>query len=443
MNKSITFCIATAKDEKEYVDLLVKSLQKNTEFESHEILIFIDSDNQDTFEFLTDKKKNLKNLRICKNESEFPIGGQTNISLMFKHASNDIVCYLQSDMVVGRELDKHILLNLTDKSEILSLTRIEPPLHPESETTITKDFGMSPLEFDEIAFDEFVKIRQEYDSGILNDVYFAPFAVFKETWFDVLGGFDTQFRCSREDSDILVRSKLARLTLKQSWNAMVYHFTCVSSRGKDWFKTNMDSKYKNELQQKADTQELIRFTRKWGRFSHDINYMYNISIGIDLDQYSDINVLMNIEPYFSKIYLNNSNIQKYLISTLDFTYSYVSNLRWNYTEEYWNAVKSRFKPLDFNTKIEYTPNIKTLSNDYNKSSSNDVLVLVQYSDISKNINDSLNIIQSLQDIVHQNDLGLYEYGHFIININKKYNNVYDKIKAHIIDDSTTDSFKFI
>lgn len=443
MNRPITFCIATAKGEREYIELLLQSLQKNTEFHLHEILIFIDSDNQNTFELLTDKQKDLKNIWICKNDSGFPIGGQTNISLMFNHASNDIVCYLQSDMVVGKDLDKHITENLNDKSEILSITRIEPPLHPESDTTIIKDFGLSPLDFDEYSFNEFVETRQKDDNGILNDVYFAPFAIFKETWFGILGGFDTEFRCSREDSDILVRSKLAGLKLKQSWNAMVYHFTCVSSRGKDWFKNDVNTKYKNELQQKADTQELIRFTRKWGRFGHDIQYMYDISIGIDLDEYADINILMNIEPYFSKIYLNNSKMQKYLISTLDFTYSYVSNLRWSYTENHWDLVKCRFKPPDFNNKIEYTQDYNPLSIDNYDCNSNDVIVVVKYSDMNKNINESFNIIQSLQDIVHQNDIGLYEYGSFTIRINKKFNRVYDKIKALPIDKMTIDSFKFI
>lgn len=442
MNKPITFCIPTAKDEREYLELLLHSLETNTEFNLHEVLIFIDSDNQDTYEFLMNKKQTIKNIKICKNDTKFPIGGQTNIHLMFNSASNDIVCYLQSDMVVGKDLDKHIHLNLKDKSEILSMTRIEPPLHPESDTTITKHFGLSPTEFDMDSFNTFVESKHNEDDNILDDVYFAPFALFKETWFQVLGGFDTQFRCSREDSDILVRAKLAGLKLKQSWNAMVYHFTCVSSRGKEWFKNTKSSQYNNELQQKADTQELIRFTRKWGKFSHDIEYMYNISMAIELDTYADINILLNIEPYTNKMYLTNSKIQKYLISTLDFTHSYVSNLRWGYTEEHWDSSKSRFTSIDFEDKITYVDNITSLVSDDSHIDSHDILLFVKYSEMMENINESFNIIQSLQDIIHENDEGLYEYGPFTIHIINKHNTVYGKIKARTIDKMFMDSFKF-
>lgn len=442
MIKPITFCISTARNEKDYISLLLDSLKNNIDTSIHEILIFIDSDNQNTYEYLLELQESANNIRICKNKGQFPIGSQTNVTLMFNSASNDIVCYLQSDMVVGKDLDKHIVLNLQDKNEILSITRIEPPLHPESDTTITKNFGFSPTEFNMTSFNQFVEDRQKNDSGVLEDVYFAPFAVFKETWFQVLGGFDTQFRCSREDSDILVRAKLAGLKLKQSWNAMVYHFTCVSSRGKEWFRNTESSQYNNELQQKADTQELIRFTRKWGKFSHDIKYMYNISMAIELDTYADINILLNIEPYTNKIYLTNSKIQKYLISTLDFTHSYVSNLRWGYTEEHWDSCKSRFLSIDFEDKVKYVHDVASLVSDNSHTNSDDILLFVKYSEMMKNINESFNIIQSLQDIIHENDEGLYEYGPFTIHIINKHNTIYDKIKARTIDKMFMDSFKF-
>ena len=108
MNK-ITFCIASAKNEKEYTKLLLKSLKDNTNINNHEILIFIDSDNQNTYESLVKIKTNeLPNIRIFRNTNKFPIGSQRNVSLMFNAASNDVVCYLQSDMVVGKDFDKHI-----------------------------------------------------------------------------------------------------------------------------------------------------------------------------------------------------------------------------------------------------------------------------------------------------------------------------------------------
>ena len=304
MNK-ITFCIASAKNEKEYTKLLLKSLKDNTNINNHEILIFIDSDNQNTYESLVKIKTNeLPNIRIFRNTNKFPIGSQRNVSLMFNAASNDVVCYLQSDMVVGKDFDKHISNNI-DENTVLACARIEPPLHPGSPEKIVKDFGITPEEFKYKEFNQFVEELQQENRPNM-DGHFAPFAVYKNTWFNVLGGFDTQFRCSREDSDSIIRMKQNNINTIQSWNACVYHFTCVSSRGKDWFKTNdQEVQTKNQLQQQADLQELKRFTRKWGYFGHYPKPVYNIAFNINLDRYVDFNLLKHIEPYCKKLYLNN------------------------------------------------------------------------------------------------------------------------------------------
>jgi len=239
MKNNITFCINTAKNEKDYVSLLLKSLIDHTSIDDHEVLIFIDSDNQNTYEHLMMQKDKIKNLKIHRNISGFPVGSQTNVSVMFNAASNNIVCYLQSDMVVGRDFDRYIIKNITENT-MLSCARIEPPIHPESPEKITKDFGITPETFDYTRFNEFVhELQRENRPNIIT--HFAPFAVYKKTWFNLMGGFDTQFRCSREDSDTMIRMKEVGLETVQSWNACVYHFTFVSSRGDKWFEKNKRS----------------------------------------------------------------------------------------------------------------------------------------------------------------------------------------------------------
>ena len=52
----ISFCITTANNEKDYVIGLLDSLVANTQFEKHEVLVLIDSDNQNTYERLLDYK---------------------------------------------------------------------------------------------------------------------------------------------------------------------------------------------------------------------------------------------------------------------------------------------------------------------------------------------------------------------------------------------------
>ena len=90
----ISFCITTANNEKDYVIGLLDSLVANTQFEKHEVLVLIDSDNQNTYEKLLDYRKNKPNIKIHKNTTGYRIGYQKNISILFGNASNDIVCYL-------------------------------------------------------------------------------------------------------------------------------------------------------------------------------------------------------------------------------------------------------------------------------------------------------------------------------------------------------------
>lgn len=124
MNK-ITFCINTAKNEKFYLKLLLESLLNGININLHDILIFIDSDNQNTTEMLINIKKEFPNLTIIKNNG-IPIGYAGNINYMFQKAKTDVVSYLQSDMIVCLDYDKKITNQLKD-NHILCSTRCEPP----------------------------------------------------------------------------------------------------------------------------------------------------------------------------------------------------------------------------------------------------------------------------------------------------------------------------
>ena len=80
--QSISFCITAAKNEKDYVLGLLDSLVANTEFDQHEVLILIDSDNQNQYEAFLEYKKDKPNIKIYKNEGD-RIGYQRNISIFF------------------------------------------------------------------------------------------------------------------------------------------------------------------------------------------------------------------------------------------------------------------------------------------------------------------------------------------------------------------------
>lgn len=402
----ITFCIATAKNERSYIELLLKSLQNNTDIAKHEVLVFVDSDNQNTYEMLCEYQKRLPNLRIYNNTSKYPIGSQRNVSLMFNAASNDIMCYLQSDMVVGKDLDKYILQEIKEDI-VLSLTRIEPPLHPPSPDKITKDFGRNPEEFRYDDFNKYVDSVIEQNLHYIES-YFAPFAIYKSTWFDKLGGFDTQFRCSREDSDFAIRMGLNNIRAVQTWRALVYHFTCVSSRGKDWFLNTNNAKYENELQQQADVQEIKRFIRKWGYFGHHYQPKYDIALKIDVDKYVDFELLMWIEPFFYRIIVNDLAVARELKNRVYFDSYYYSNLKWKYSLEHWVDVECWFHPTDFDQRI------------INYDVTSDVEVSCKYSELAAGLStDVKEVITNINSLVHINEEGTFVYGPLTIQIKNK------------------------
>jgi GT2 family glycosyltransferase len=409
MIKPITFCIASANNEKEYTKLLLQSLKDHTATNIHEILIFIDSDNQDTYSALLEVQKDIPNIRLCKNTNPFPIGSQRNVSVMFSNAKHDIVCYLQSDMVVGKDFDKHLLKDLISEDTVLSMARIEPPLHPASPEKIVKDFGITPEDFNYEAFNTFVESLQKENRPVIEG-HFAPFALYKRTWFDILGGFDTQFRCSREDSDTIIRMNLCKLRMVQTWNACVYHFTCVSSRGQDWYKTSKEASYKNELQQQADFQELRRFIRKWGYFGHHVQPVYDISFNVTIDRFVDFNLLKHLEPFCKRFYISDSNIANQLVSQLEFEAHYYSNLRWKYTDEYWQQVKHLFNPTNFSERILSEREVQ-----------GDVVVSFNYSELVNGLTEEVQkILENINQVVDQNEIGSFQYGPLTIDIRTKY-----------------------
>jgi len=381
----ISFCITAAKNEKHYVLGLLDSLVVNTEYEKHEVLILVDSDNQNQYEaFLDYKKLNPKlNLKIHRNTTGYVMGYQRNISILFGNASNDLVVYLQADMVVSPGLDRYFLEALNgDKNRIITFARIEPPIHPESPEKITKSFGLTPEEFQ---WDEFMEFSKELikENRPMSPYHFAPFGLYKETYFSKLGGFDTRFRCSREDSDFIIRIEATGMKALETWNANVYHYTCVSSRGNEWYKKD-DEKVaiKNRWQEVADQEELKRFIRKWGYFGHHPLPKYDSALIIKINSVPNFQILEAIEPYFEKIVIDDKHVLDELFRKVDFNYYYYSNYRWGYNNNEWDKLKSRFNESDI-LKDRFV-----LLEDYDYS--NDVVIETNMNELTKGFNVPIN-----------------------------------------------------
>jgi GT2 family glycosyltransferase len=266
MSQPISFCINTSKNELPYIARLMESLANGIDVDKHEVFVFVDSDNQCTARWLRTLKSEFPNLTGRVNIGN-PVGYAGNINYMFQHAKHDIVSYLQSDMVVGLKYDEKLLAHVA-KDRILCATRCEPDLHAKQDNQVTfvRNFGYTPAEFNDGQYQNFLRFAEaNKDPDKLTNYFFAPFTLYKRLWNDI-GGHDVSFKKSREDSDIALRLALSGYELKQTWDAIVYHFTCTSSRGIEWWKP--ENQHTEFNRQQGDMQELSRFQQKWGDFFH-------------------------------------------------------------------------------------------------------------------------------------------------------------------------------
>lgn len=406
LNK-ITFCINTAKNELGHIKLLFKSLYENLSTLEHEILVFVDSDNEGTFEWLLTQKELFLNLKILKNHLPIPYGYQRNINEMFLQAENQIVSYLQSDMVICKDYDLEVLKHLK-ANMVLCSTRIEPPLHPSSGEKHTRDFGLDPDVFNLSRFTEEAEVLKQEK---ITEYFFAPFTLYKDVWNNI-GGHDTRFRRSREDSDILTRLVLNGTKIIQVWNALVYHFTCTSSRGKAWFdQNNTQAQEKARLQQQADQVELSRFFRKWGRFNHSLVKLkyYNIAARIsgDLEGVFDI-----VEPFFTRVEVCQ-DLKNYFLNNQKNVHD-LANTLVGIDSKTWQEYSYMFAQEEFEqrfTAIEH----------------DDIIIDFSLDRVNKENYDTF--ITQLQDIIETvSEPGVYEYDIFTITVNRVQDSAGSKIK---------------
>ncbi len=402
MLDNISFVINTAKNELENIKLLLHSLQKNLDISTHQILVFIDSDNQGTYEWLKSVQDDFHDLKIITHSLPPCIGYSRNNNLLVELADNDIVSYLQSDMVISPGYDTDILRDLEDNC-ILSSTRVEPPLHGESPQTITKDFGLDPEQFNFEEWNEYSKtVKEDKESTY----FFAPITFYKKVWLD-LGGYNTHFRRSREDSDLVQRCVHKGVKLKQTHNAVVYHFTCTSSRGKDWHNPdNKEAQNRVELQKMADMVELKRFIRKWGTFNHGETKLekYDVDLCIKNSINFSANFTTQLEPVFSRVWVDSDIQELYNIVGKEHD---LANLLLGFDEEQWQEAKKFYNVENYEGIFN---NLSDFNDDYN--------IKIEV-DASRFTQGDANVLNSLHAIISQTEVGDYEYGNIIFRIKDK------------------------
>ena len=413
--KQISFVINTAVNELNHIKLLLNSLKLNLDGDKHEILIFIDNDNQGTYEYLKSIKGDFYDLKIITHKLPPCIGYSRNNNLLVELAKHNIVSYLQSDMVISPHYDTDILKELEDNT-ILSATRVEPPLHGESPLTITKNFGTNPVDFNLEEWNNYSLSAKENKTA---DYFFAPLTFYKDVWLNI-AGYDTLFRRSREDSDLVQRCLHKGIKLKQTFSAIVYHFTCTSSRGKDWFKKdNIKAQNRVKLQEQADKIELRRFIRKWGGFNHGIEKLYKFEVDLVIKNSVKLplDFIYNLEPLFSHVWLDDESVRNNILKKVSNEHEFANKLL-NFTDEQWQKTSKYHNTDTYDSRILLEEDIVIMDN---------LMKTIKVEIDGNTLQDSdVNVFNHIHKVLNNYEKGKYEYGNIKINIYDKkiLNNIY-------------------
>lgn len=198
-------------------------------------------------------------------------------------------------------IEKHI-----GPKKIVSLTRIEPPLHPAGPEKLVHDFGTEPEVFDEDGL--ICALATIEEEGFKPDTVgvFAPWAFMKAD-FQEIGGHDPLYAPqSKEDSDIFNRFQLNGIQFIQTWQGFVYHMTCRGSR----FNPTLTTPGTNSSEWEAQNVKSSRnFIRKWGHFvKHDalmkpiIPHKYNIAYVVSKNP--TMQLIYDLEPWCDRLYID-------------------------------------------------------------------------------------------------------------------------------------------
>jgi glycosyltransferase involved in cell wall biosynthesis len=316
--KQITFCIPS-KSNLRYLKTCIPSIRENAYLSNHEIIIFVDSDEDGTVEWL-EQVKDEYSLKYFVNpnlgESLFGIGKAYDYCI--EHSTTDIFMIFHADMMLGKDADYKAYQHLKPQTVVCS-TRVEPPLHPNNGEKILLDFGMWPEEFKKHEFNQYVEDHLEDDKVTYG--IFAPWMMYKED-FIALGGHDPILHSCREDSDVFNRMQLAGYKFIQPWNSLVYHLT---GRGAGSF----DGDPERHAKWKADMdRSTMEFIRKWGSNVNHTALMepivlpkYNIAYVVEN---CPIQLLEALEPWCDRLYVE-SEVDPSTNSLLNHVYEFKDN----------------------------------------------------------------------------------------------------------------------
>ena len=372
--------IQPGRNNLKYLKWSYESIRKNQGDHEVEICVADDDSTDGTWAWCAEMEKQDPNFKWIRNQT----GKRQGHTILYDRLINEVAT---NEIAMIYHADMYLCPGALDAIEqeikpgtIVSLTRIEPPLHPDGPEKILRDFGVEPEEFNEEGLLKFLDSR--VPNNDTTEGIFAPWAFYRKD-FQEIGGHDPLYAPqSKEDSDIFNRFQLNGIKFLQTWHGCVYHMTCRGSR------RNTNDKAVNIYQDSPEWLEQNQrstrnFIRKWGHFvKHDplmkpiIPPKYNFGFII-----SNCNedFLHALEPWADTCYVD-CNYDNYI------------------TKE------------QSNTAYDLRDRIKPFDNEKNS----EILVQIDRSTFTQQ---DFQIIQQLSEIIKESgEIGIFQLGNLFINI---------------------------
>ena len=171
--------INPSRNNLKYLKWSYNSVRKNSGDVEVEYCVADDASTDGTWEWCLDMMKTDKDFKAIRNDGPKRLGHTILYDRIVNEiATSPLIGIWHSDMYLCPGALESVLEHIKPLS-VVSLTRIEPPLHPDGPEKILLDFGIEPEEFAELE-DELLHQIPSLKQGKTTEGIFAPWFMFKE-----------------------------------------------------------------------------------------------------------------------------------------------------------------------------------------------------------------------------------------------------------------------
>ena len=201
-----------------YLKFCIDSIIKNSKFD-HEIIVHINGEDNLTEDYLSKKK-------LLYTKSKENIGLCSGVNLASKKSTQNYIMYSHDDMFFCKNWDIYLENEIRQyPNNLYYLTGTNVSV---KNGLINYDCGSSPINFDELKFDNFCRNDVSKD---LQGSHWAPHLIHKELWSKI-GGFSEEYNPGDgSDPDLCMKLWKEDVRIFKTISKFkVYHFSSVTTR---------------------------------------------------------------------------------------------------------------------------------------------------------------------------------------------------------------------